>query len=127
VYFCFDTRGSFRGGVWRSSQAEKAFAASYLESHGRPWSAYWPKAPPSLHMWPAEFVGQVHAVSTPFGPFECPLDRFWLKDWADASSAGAQDGGQAALDACHAAVAAVSPGTNAGRGAAGQKELLIDT
>jgi hypothetical protein len=73
-------------------------------------------------MWPAEFVGQVHAVTTPFGPFECPLDRFWLKDWADVSSAGAQDGGQAALDACHAAVAAVSPGTNAGRGAAGQKE-----
>lgn len=111
------------------SQAEKAFAAEYLVEHGRPWSAFWPKPPPTLYMWPSAFVGQVHAVATPFGPFDCPLDRFWHKDWVDAYSegalaalsaalettaggggAGAQDGGQAALDACHAAVASVRRG-----------------
>ena len=70
-------------------QAEKAFAAQYLEEHGVPWSAYWPKAPPTLYMWPASRVGQVHPVSTRFGPFECPLDRFWYSSWKEAYSATA--------------------------------------
>jgi hypothetical protein len=70
-------------------KAEKAFAAQYLEEHGVPWSAYWPKAPPTLYMWPAEFVGQSHPVTTRFGPFECPLDRFWYTSWMESYSANA--------------------------------------
>lgn len=101
-----------------------------------PWSAYWPKAPPTLYMWPAPHVGQVHPVSTRFGAFECPLDRFWYSSWMEAYSAtalasissavntrmasagggngaatavqvGVLDGGEGALEACNAAVASV--------------------
>jgi prolyl 4-hydroxylase len=106
---------------------EKAFDDAYHNRTGRHWVSYYPRPPPALSMWPADFVGQAHAVSTRFTHFDCfPAD--WRRQWSppkDAPRRGGHngmDGGQAALDACRAArgdTAATAAGAAADAGAAG--------
>ena len=41
------------------------YANDYLVATGRPWLANFPRPPPMHHMWPADYIGQRHAVSAP--------------------------------------------------------------
>jgi hypothetical protein len=47
------------------------FMAEYLNRTGIQWRHYYgpngPRPPPSLHMWPASHVGQVHSVTSKEG------------------------------------------------------------
>ena len=51
--------------------AEEAYMADYLNRTGLHWRSFYgrngPRAPPILHMWPAETVGQVHTVNSSHG------------------------------------------------------------
>ncbi|KAJ8602110.1 hypothetical protein CTAYLR_001601 [Chrysophaeum taylorii] len=57
-----------RSQEYQDALREKAFMEAYEERTGTPWLSFYPRDPPVLHMWPAEKVGQTHAVATPFGP-----------------------------------------------------------
>ena len=50
---------------------EKAFMEAYFSFTGLQWRHYFgpegPRNPPALHMWPAEFIGQVHYVASSVG------------------------------------------------------------
>lgn len=54
---------------------EVAFMADYWNRTGIQWRSYYgpngPRPPPVLYMWPAEKIGQVHQVTTPFGQWSC--------------------------------------------------------
>mmetsp|Transcript_8370 Transcript_8370/g.15517 ORF Transcript_8370/g.15517 Transcript_8370/m.15517 type:complete len:546 (+) Transcript_8370:187-1824(+) len=41
---------------------EMFFHTEYKAQTGRPWLAYFPRPKPRLHMWPAEKIGDVHAI-----------------------------------------------------------------
>lgn len=53
------------------------FMQDYQEKNGLEWRHYYgpngPRPPPVLHMWPADYVGQVHSVVSQQGYWECGL------------------------------------------------------
>ena len=57
------------------SNQELAFHEEYYKQTGIHWRHYYgpdgPRPPPSLFMWPAEKIGQVHKVNSPEGYWEC--------------------------------------------------------
>ena len=51
--------------------AELAFSTKYKEETGRHWTAYYPRPPPKLSMWDADFYHQTHNVTSTHGKFHC--------------------------------------------------------
>jgi len=51
-----------------ATYAEFNFMAEYLKQHGFHWRHYYgpsgPRPPPTLFMWPADRVGDVHSVTS---------------------------------------------------------------
>ena len=50
---------------------EVAFSESYRNSTGRHWTAFYPRPPPKLYMWPADHYGQVHKVKSQHTHYHC--------------------------------------------------------
>eukprot|EP01041_Mallomonas_annulata_P002825 gene2825-5551_t len=61
--------------VLNYTAAEQQFMDEYLETNGIPWRCFYgrdgPRAPPKLHMWPADRIGQVHYVNSSQGKWSC--------------------------------------------------------
>lgn len=53
------------------ANAEEAFQQQYLKEKGIQYRHYFgpdgPRAPPTLYMWPADYVGQKHRVDSTNG------------------------------------------------------------
>eukprot|EP00468_Gymnochlora_sp_CCMP2014_P008847 CAMPEP_0167757654 /NCGR_PEP_ID=MMETSP0110_2-20121227/10043_1 /TAXON_ID=629695 /ORGANISM="Gymnochlora sp., Strain CCMP2014" /LENGTH=474 /DNA_ID=CAMNT_0007643863 /DNA_START=54 /DNA_END=1478 /DNA_ORIENTATION=- len=47
---------------YKDVMQEKEHIESYQERTGLPWLAYYPRNPPILPMWPAEYIGQEHSI-----------------------------------------------------------------
>jgi hypothetical protein len=57
-------------------QVELDFDRGYMNRTGRHWVSFYPRDPPKLHMWDADFVGQVHTITTRHTQFHCvPSER----------------------------------------------------
>ena len=52
-------------------QEELAFDKEYLKQNGRHWVSFYPRPPPVLHMWDADYIGQVHTITTRHTKFDC--------------------------------------------------------
>jgi len=56
-------------------EKESKYMAKYLEVNGIPWRHYFgpngPRSPPSLYMWPAEYVGDKHKIQSRQGYWSC--------------------------------------------------------
>jgi len=50
---------------------ELRFVTEYRERHGIPWLAHYPRDPPIHHLWPTDFIGQKHSVSTKATQWTC--------------------------------------------------------
>lgn len=65
---------TIKGEVIDLAIAEEVYQNQYLQKNGIQYRHYFgpngPRAPPLLHMWPANHVGQVHQVESSHG--------FWL-------------------------------------------------
>lgn len=52
----------------QASQQEELFMKEYFERTGIQWRHFYgpdgPRPPPSLYMWPAKEIGDVHSVNT---------------------------------------------------------------
>ena len=61
--------------VLEFSRQEEAFHEEYYKQTGIHWRHYYgpdgPRPPPTLYMWPAEKIGQVHKVVSPEGYWAC--------------------------------------------------------
>uniref|UniRef100_A0A7S2X9L4 Fe2OG dioxygenase domain-containing protein n=1 Tax=Lotharella oceanica TaxID=641309 RepID=A0A7S2X9L4_9EUKA len=44
---------------------EVAFMKDYQNRTGLPWLSFYPRSPPILHMWDADYIGQEHLVESP--------------------------------------------------------------
>ena len=49
---------------YQMQQLNLAYAKDYLTATGRPWLSYFPRPPPLHTMWPTDFIGQVHGISS---------------------------------------------------------------
>ena len=49
---------------YRMQKLSLSFAKDYLTSTGRPWLSYFPRPPPLHKFWPAEYLGQIHKVTS---------------------------------------------------------------
>lgn len=48
-------------------KAEVKFSEEYKNKTGRHWLAYYPKGPAQTFMWPCDFIGQKHTVTSKYG------------------------------------------------------------
>jgi len=51
--------------AYLTAKAEVEYYKKYYETHGIPWLSMHNRAKPVLNMWPAETIGQQHAISSP--------------------------------------------------------------
>ena len=49
---------------WQEILKRQQFFKEYEEKHGIPWLAYYPRDPPILHMWSADYIGQTHTITS---------------------------------------------------------------
>lgn len=49
---------------YRMQKLNLSFSKDYLASTGRPWLSYFPRPPPLHKLWPAEYLGQIHRVTS---------------------------------------------------------------
>eukprot|EP00467_Chlorarachnion_reptans_P025863 CAMPEP_0114508428 /NCGR_PEP_ID=MMETSP0109-20121206/12595_1 /TAXON_ID=29199 /ORGANISM="Chlorarachnion reptans, Strain CCCM449" /LENGTH=509 /DNA_ID=CAMNT_0001687361 /DNA_START=249 /DNA_END=1775 /DNA_ORIENTATION=- len=47
---------------YKDTMKELSFMRSYQNRTGLPWLSYYPRSPPILHMWSADYIGQEHLV-----------------------------------------------------------------
>lgn len=50
---------------------EKKFMTDYRRIYGRPWLAHYPRGPPILPMWKAEYIGQIHTIESNESYWNC--------------------------------------------------------
>mmetsp|Transcript_11827 Transcript_11827/g.35233 ORF Transcript_11827/g.35233 Transcript_11827/m.35233 type:complete len:427 (+) Transcript_11827:167-1447(+) len=67
-----DDQAALDSADWQEAQEEVAFMRKYEEENGVPWLAYYGREKPHLNMWPADFVGQTHVVSSDAGYHDGP-------------------------------------------------------
>ena len=71
LYLIIDPKVAAPKDLLEHTAKETAFMAEYLNRTGIQWRHYYgpngPRPPPSLFMWPASHVGQVHAVTSTEG------------------------------------------------------------
>lgn len=63
----------------RRHMEEEAFAAKYKETNSRPWLAYYPHTPLKSFLWPADYIGQEHQITTHHGPNDQANFTFTLR------------------------------------------------
>lgn len=56
-----------RSQAYRDALDERAFMEKYERESGLPWLSYYPRDPPVLNVWPADYVGQTHVVYSEHG------------------------------------------------------------
>ena len=66
-----DDRETLESDAYRAAMREERFMAEYYKGLGRPWLARYGRPAPVLNMWPANYVGQTHTVSTGHGHWTC--------------------------------------------------------
>jgi prolyl 4-hydroxylase len=49
---------------YRMQKVNAAFGKDYLAKTARPWLSYFPRPPPLHKMWPADYLGQTHRISS---------------------------------------------------------------
>jgi prolyl 4-hydroxylase len=49
---------------YRMQKVNAAFGKDYLAKTARPWLSYFPRPPPLHKMWPADYLGQTHRMSS---------------------------------------------------------------
>lgn len=79
TYFIEDPDNPAPAHLVHNSLAEKEFSSEYLQRTGHHWRHFFgehngklgPRPPPSLYMWPAVVVGQVHSIQSSEGHWLC--------------------------------------------------------
>ena len=71
LYLVSDPKSPAPAELLAHTAREQEFMAQYLKRNGIQWRHYFgpngPRPPPSLFMWPASHIGQVHTVTSTEG------------------------------------------------------------
>uniref|UniRef100_A0A7S3NK16 Fe2OG dioxygenase domain-containing protein n=1 Tax=Aureoumbra lagunensis TaxID=44058 RepID=A0A7S3NK16_9STRA len=57
------------------AQNEIEFYEKYKNETGLPWLSFYPRDPPWLNMWPADYIGQQHVIGTAHGYYDYVFDN----------------------------------------------------
>eukprot|EP00598_Pedospumella_elongata_P003827 CAMPEP_0184979112 /NCGR_PEP_ID=MMETSP1098-20130426/9466_1 /TAXON_ID=89044 /ORGANISM="Spumella elongata, Strain CCAP 955/1" /LENGTH=511 /DNA_ID=CAMNT_0027502379 /DNA_START=62 /DNA_END=1597 /DNA_ORIENTATION=- len=75
LYLVSDPKSPAPAELLAHTAREQEFMAQYLKRNGIQWRHYFgpngPRPPPSLFMWPASHIGQVHTVTSTEGYWTC--------------------------------------------------------